>query len=117
MRMAVKVNADIDARDPTKRVRRGHHEGDSGPRAGDAGAGGMHIEPEGPSVRHQARDMKDHAMRVLGIGEDVAAALVPPHEKMSTATTARTRIDRLTQGPHKVVPAMIVIARNGKKDL
>lgn len=64
--------------------------------------------------------MKDHAVLVLGMGENAptaqrrrAIAFISTHKNLNAALIARTVIARLTQGPQRVVPTMMASARKG----
>jgi len=68
--------------------------------------------------------MEDHAVLVLGVGENAPTAQrgcaivrISTHQNLIAALSASTVIAKLTQGPQSIVPTMIAIARSGKNDL
>jgi hypothetical protein len=68
--------------------------------------------------------MEDHAVPVLGVGEnaptaerEAPAAFSPIHSNLKATVIARTVIAKLTQGPQSITPAMTAIAKRGQNDL
>jgi hypothetical protein len=121
--MIVKVYADVDPGNPAQHRSRSQHECDAGPWPRDAGHAGMQVQPECAAVCRDADEMKNHAVPVLGMGEHAPAptrregiACEGAQIILSAAAIARTVAPRLTQGPQSAAPAIITIAKSGKKD-
>jgi hypothetical protein len=130
MRMVVKVDADVDSRDPSKRHRGSQDKGDARPNASDACYGRVAIEPKRACVRGEANDMKDHAVPVLRMAENLPARQsewgsvrseirsgIGNHSCLRAAPTAMMVPPKLIHGPQSAVPKITTIAQRGKNDL
>jgi len=128
--MVVKIDADVDSRNPSKRHGRSQNKGDARPNAGNPGHRRVAIEPERACVRGQAKHVKNHAVPILrmiknpppclperrSVQSDIRSG-VCSHSCLRAAPTATTVTPRLTHGPHNAVPTITTIAHNGKNDL
>ena len=68
--------------------------------------------------------MEDHAVAVLGIGENAPSAergcriaLILAHNNLKAAVTASAVMAKLTQGPQSITLAITTIAKSGQNDL
>src|ERR1700757_383996 len=87
----------------------------------------MEVEPERTSIGREANDVKEYAVPVLRMGEKApgprqrcrgpGAGSLWGHRDLREAPIAITVTPKLTQGPQRVAPTMIAIAKSGKKDL
>ena len=121
--VVVEVNTYIDAGDPAEHRRRGQDESCARPGASNADQTGVLIEPEGGSIGGDAENMKDDAVPILRIGQNAPAfsggrctPMILLHSSLKAIATVTIVIERLTQGPHSIDPAMMARAKRGKKD-
>src|SRR5580704_107967 len=128
VRVIVKIYADIYPRDPPKRARRSQHKRRARPRAVNAHQRRMFVQPKRTRVRHQASNMKDHTVKILGMRENPAVvrrqrcrairfAHLRTHTNLIAVSSPTTTIARLIHGPQSIAPKIITIAKRGQKDL
>lgn len=84
----------------------------------------MPVEPKRATVSRKANDMKNYAVPILRMRENLPTPQhrsgitgLGTHNSLRAATIATTVTPRLTQGPQSAVPAIIATARSGKNAL
>jgi hypothetical protein len=84
----------------------------------------MPVEPKRATVSGEANDMKNYAVPILRMRENLPTpqhrrsnAGLRTHNSLRAAAIAMTVTPRLTHGPQSAVPTIIATARSGKNDL
>lgn len=84
----------------------------------------MPVEPKRATVSRKANDMKNYAVPVLRMRENLPTPQhrtgttgLGTHNSLRAAAIAMTVTPRLTQGPQSAVPTIIAIAKSGKNAL
>ena len=84
----------------------------------------MPVEPKRTTVCRKANDMKNYAVPVLRMRENLPTPQhrrgitgLGTHNSLRAAAIAMTVTPRLTQGPQSAVPTIITIAKSGKNAL
>jgi hypothetical protein len=84
----------------------------------------MAVKPKRATVSRKANDMKNYAVPVLRMRENLPTPQhrggitgLGTHNSLRAAAIAMTVTPRLTQGPQSAVPTIIAIAKSGKNAL